>query len=263
MPDYAVVGHVEWVTFAQVPRLPRPGEILRARAAFDEAAGGGGVAAVQLARLAGACTFLTACRAPAAARLGELGVAVHAADRPTRRAFTFVDDAAERTITVLDERVVPHGSDPLPWDGLASCDAVYFTGGDAAAARAARAARRLVATPRAYESLRGVEIDVLVLSGNDRDEVGWADGLSARHRVLTDGDRGGRWMAGEREGRWAAAAPPGPPVDAYGCGDSFAAGLTYALGRDEPLERAVEFGARCGAACLSGRGPYGAPLPRE
>ena len=47
----AVVGHVEWVDFAVVPRLPRPGEILHAREHWEEAAGGGAVAAVQMAKL--------------------------------------------------------------------------------------------------------------------------------------------------------------------------------------------------------------------
>jgi ribokinase len=45
-------------------------------------------------------------------------------------------------------------------------------------------------------------------------------------------------------------------VDAYGSGDSFAAGLTYGLAAGHPVEQAVEFGARCGAACMAGRGPY-------
>ena len=34
----AVVGHVEWVTFAPVHRLPAPGEIVHAIEPFDEAA---------------------------------------------------------------------------------------------------------------------------------------------------------------------------------------------------------------------------------
>jgi ribokinase len=43
-------------------------------------------------------------------------------------------------------------------------------------------------------------------------------------------------------------------VDSYGCGDSFAAGLTVGLARGLPLEAALELGARCGATCLTGRG---------
>ncbi|HEX9313161.1 MAG TPA: PfkB family carbohydrate kinase, partial [Actinomycetota bacterium] len=49
---------------------------------------------------------------------------------------------------------------------------------------------------------------------------------------------------------------PGPRVDAYGCGDSFAAGLTYGLGAGLPLEEVFDLAARCGASCMTGRGPY-------
>ena len=52
----------------------------------------------------------------------------------------------------------------------------------------------------------------------------------------------------------------GAPVDSYGCGDSFAAGFTYALatGSDPFL-----LAARCGALCALGRGPYGYELTLE
>ena len=53
---------------------------------------------------------------------------------------------------------------------------------------------------------------------------------------------------------------PAPVSDLYGCGDSFAAGLTYGLGAGLPVARALELGARCGAACATGRGPYAAQL---
>jgi ribokinase len=56
----AVVGHVEWIEFARVERVPQPGEIVHAFETWQEVGGGGAVAAVQLARLAGECVFLTA-----------------------------------------------------------------------------------------------------------------------------------------------------------------------------------------------------------
>ena len=56
----AVVGHVEWVQFARVPHVPVAGEILHASETWEAAGGGGAVAAVVLARLAGAADFLTA-----------------------------------------------------------------------------------------------------------------------------------------------------------------------------------------------------------
>jgi ribokinase len=79
--------------------------------------------------------------------------------------------------------------------------------------------------------------------------------------VATLGARGGRWTGAEgRTGTFQAAPLPGPPVDAYGCGDSFAAGLTFGLGRGDSIEEAVALAARCGAVCLAGDGPYGAQL---
>ena len=269
----AVVGHVEWLDFAVVDHLPVAGEIVSASEHLELPAGGGAVAAVQLRKLAGAALFLTALgddeRARrAAAELREThGVELHAAirPRPHRRAFTHLDAHAERTITVLGDRLVPHGDDALPWGRLADVDGVYLTGGDGAAARAARAARVLVATTRAADALTAAEVaaDVLVASRRDEKERVALDGVPAPRRatVLTDGAHGGRWEGADgTEGAWAAAAPPGPPVDAYGCGDSFAAGLTYGLAAGMELPAALRLAARCGAACLTGRGPYAAQL---
>ena len=216
-----VVGHVEWVDFAVVERLPVPGEILHAGQHFAEAAGGGGVAAVQMRRLLGAAAFWTAVgddghgRA-AVERLGDVhGVDLHAARRPReqRRCFTYLDAAHERTITVLGPRLVPHGEDPLPWEALRELDAVYVTGGDAHAIRAARAARVVVATPRALPALAEahIELDALVASATDPGER-VADGEldpPPRLVVRTRGGSGGAWAAHEgRTGTWRASPRP-------------------------------------------------------
>ncbi|HSD78448.1 MAG TPA: PfkB family carbohydrate kinase [Solirubrobacteraceae bacterium] len=272
-PRVAVVGHVEWMDFAVVDHVPRPGEIVHAAQTFEEAGGGGAVAAVQLRRLAGAAAFYTALGDDALAGRAreELatrhGLDVHAAvrRRAQRRGWTYLDAGHERTITVIGERLVPHGDDDLGWEELAATDAVYLTGGDAAAVRRARRARVLVATPRAADALgeSGIELDVLVASANDADERAWAQRLDPppRRVVLTSGAEGGRWTAAEgRTGTWEAVAPPGEPVDSYGCGDSFAAGLTFALGAGMALDDALRLAARCGAWCLTGRGPYGRQL---
>ena len=263
----AVVGHVEWVRFARVPHVPVAGEVMHAHDPFEEPAGGGAVAAVQLARLAGEAVLITALGEDehgrrAVARLRELGVHVLAARRgdPTRSAVTLVDDAGERTITTFGSRLEPLGADELPWSVLEEMDAVYFTAGDLPALRAARAARVLVASPRAIDALgRGVALDALVLSADDtveRREAARAQG-EAELLVFTDGERGGAFR--ERSGHsgtWTAAPPPGHPVDSYGCGDSFAAGLAYGLGAGLTAAAALDLAARCGAACLTGRGPY-------
>lgn len=274
-PKVAVVGHIEWLDFALVDHLPAPGEIVTAREHFAVPAGGGAVAAVQLRQLAGAADFFTVVgddehgRRSIAELRGQHGLTVHSTTRavPQRRAFTHVDANAERTITVLGERLVPHGADPLPWERLDGADGVYYTGGDAEAARAARRARFLVATGRAPEGLLagGVVPDVLV--GSERDEKERAGiaafGDGARWTVLTDGARGGRWSGADgSSGTWGPVTPPGPPVDAYGCGDSFAGALAYGLGAGLGIEGAVLLAARCGAWCVTGRGPYGRQLTR-
>ena len=264
----AVVGHVEWVDFALVDHVPVPGEIIHAAQAPAVPAGGGAVAAVQLARLAGECLFLTALGDDdnghrAAAALEAMGVRVEAAWRaePQRRAFVHLDTSAERTITVLGRRCSPRGGDPLPWSELADCDAVYVTAGDGAALRAARSARTVVATVRALESLReaAVELDVLLASSNDATERYEPGDLEPPPRAVarTNGAAGGRITRSDGGGSdWDPAPLPGPPVDSYGAGDSFAGGLTYGLADRRPEAAALELAARCGAACVSGRGPY-------
>ncbi|HEX8714986.1 MAG TPA: PfkB family carbohydrate kinase [Solirubrobacteraceae bacterium] len=264
-PSVAVVGHVEWVQYAHVSHVPRAGEVVHAHDPFEEPAGGGAVVAVQLARLAGESLLITALgdddpARRSLARLAELGVRVaHATrDAPTRRAVTLVDDRRERTITTFGERLQPLGADAaLPWRELARMDAVYFTAGDADALRAARV---LVANPRARGALgQGVPIDALVLSASDAIERGAAAPVEdeAELLVFTEGDRGGSYRTRNgRSGRWQAAEAPGEPVDSYGCGDSFAAGLTYGLGAGMDLPDALALAARCGAVCLTGRGPY-------
>jgi ribokinase len=293
-PRVAVVGHVEWVRFARVAHVPRAGEVTHAREPFEEPAGGGAVAAVQLARLAGSSMLVTALGEDdpgrrSAARLRELGVDVRAARRtqPTRSAVTLVDDARERTITTFGERLEPTATDAeLPWDAFGELDAVYFTAGDVRALRAARAARVLVASPRAADALgQGVALDALVLSADDAIEREAARRAQedAALVVSTRGARGGSYWergaaqdestartstahgdaeGGGTEGTWAASPPPGPIVDSYGCGDSFAAGLTYGLGAGLTVAAALELAARCGAACLTGRGPYERQMPQ-
>ena len=263
-----MVGHVEWIEFARVERQPLAGEIVHARESWEEPGGGGAVAAVQLARLAGACELFTALGGDELGRrargeLEQLGLSVHACERdePQRRAFVHLDGAGERTITVIGERLGPAGDDPLPWELLEETDAVYFTAGDVAALERARAASVLVSTARGLEVLveAGCELDALVSSGADAGERYETGSLEPPPRLVvrTAGPAGGEWESREGErGRWEATPLPGPVSDAYGCGDSFAAGLTYGLGRGDAPAAALELAARCGAACLSGRGPY-------
>jgi ribokinase len=261
----AVVGHVEWVEFARVDHMPGQGEIVHALETWEEPAGGGAVAAVQLANLGGSCLLFTALADDELGRrsreeLESRGVTVHAGNAPgtQRRALTHVDEDGERTITVLGDKLLPSGEDgTLPWEELHRCDAVYFVSGDVAALRAARHSPVLVATARELATLRRalVPVDVLVGSGEDAAERFETGELEPETRIVvtTAGALGGWIRPG---GPFRAASLPGPVSDAYGCGDCFAAGLTYGLALGKPVDEAVALGSRCGAAVLTGRGAY-------
>jgi ribokinase len=266
-----VVGHVEWVRFAAVERLPEPGEIIHVRNSWLEPAGGGAVAAAQLLKLAGTCDFFVAVGKDETGKeallgLEQLGLRVHAAvrDEPQRLAFTYLDADGERTITLIGEKLHPFGCDTLPWGELAEIDAVYFSAGDVEALRVARRARVLVATARELPTLvnAGVQLDALVGSGTDPEEAYEPGQLEPEPALVvrTRGREGGSFVAGKQSGTYAPAELPGPLVDAYGAGDSFAAGLAFALARGDETEAALAFASRCGAAAMTGRGAYGGQL---
>ncbi len=265
MSGFAVVGHVEWVDFLRVSHVPSPGEIVQASEAWAETAGGGAVAAVQLAKLAGTATFFTAFGNDdhgrrAAAELRAHGVEVEAVvrDRPQRRAVALLDARGERTIAVLGERLVPSG--PTSCRGGASPRWTASTSPAGIRRRCGprarcRDARRHAPRRRALEG-SDVTLDALVRSAgdvgerDDRPQPGW----SARLTVDTRGADGGTYAATDgRAGSFAAAPLPGPVVDAYGAGDSFAAGLTFALGSGMDVDAALALAARCGAGNLTGR----------
>ncbi|HKH40261.1 MAG TPA: PfkB family carbohydrate kinase [Solirubrobacterales bacterium] len=264
----AAVGHVEWVEFVRGDHVPAAGEIVHAHDNFEEPAGGGAVAAVQLARLAGGATFLTALGEDelarrTRARLAEFGVIVRNATRddPTRRALTFLDAHGERTIITIGERLAPRGRDPLDWDELRRADGVYLTAADAEALHAARGAGVLVASPRAGRVLHeeDVRLDALVYSDRDEFEIAFAGALDPPPTLLvaTRGAEGGRYETAQGQtGSWTAAPLPGPIADTYGAGDSFAAALTFALAQGQGPDAALALAARAGAVCLTGRGPY-------
>lgn len=144
----AVVGHVEWTRLVRVARVPAAGEITHAAVFWEGPAGGGAVAAVQMARLAGTCTLFTALGADDAGRRARaelecLGVEVRTAPRSgrTREGVALIDDSGERTLVTLGERLAPQAADPLGWSDLSGYDAAYFTAGGPAGLVAARQAR--------------------------------------------------------------------------------------------------------------------------
>jgi ribokinase len=268
----AVVGHVEWIEFVRVASVPEQGAIIHASRGWGVAAGGGAVAAVQLANLAGEAMLFTTFGCDERGRKSResleaqrVRVLAHEIDIPQRYGVTFIDDDGERTITVVGERLTLRGDDSrLPWDELDGADGVYFVSGDAASVRRARKARVLVAASRSLDVLKeaGVELDALVGSASDPGERYENGDLDPPPRLVvrTEGALGGTLEPG---GHYDAVAPPGPVADAYGCGDCFAAGLTYGLAAGMSAAEAVNLGARCGATVLTGHGPYERQLTLE
>ncbi|HEY0388328.1 MAG TPA: PfkB family carbohydrate kinase [Gaiellales bacterium] len=256
MLNLAVVGHVEWVTHTEAPFIPPPGEIVHLTDPLSEPAGGGAVTAAALVRMGARVTFFTAAGddVPLAEWMGELGVRVVAAPRPVphTRALVMRDPTGERTICVVGENLQPTADDALPWEELAACDGVYFTGSDPRTLRLARQARVLVVTARRFDALveSGVEVDALVGSGNDRGEQFDLARLTKppKHVVVTDGVRGGTG--------YTAVPPPGPVVDSYGAGDTFVAGVLYGLADGRPLSEALALGAERAAEAVTWRGAY-------
>jgi len=237
MTRVAVIGHVEWVDFVRLEDYPPRGGLAQATRIDEHAAGGAVVAASVLAALGAEVEFFCALGHDERARRAEReltarGVTVHAARRaqPSRFVFTMLDEGGERTIVTVGERLQPSGR--------------------------ARAARTLVVTPRAGDHDAGLsaapEVDATVFSTHDGDEQRWAEDWEAHSRLMvaTDGAHGGRWW-GESSGRWSAARVPGPIRDSYGCGDSFAAGLTFGLASGHDVADAAAIGARCGAEMLT------------
>jgi ribokinase len=263
----AVVGHLEWVEFLRVARVPEAGEIANAELRLSVPAGGGAVAAVQLARFGAECAFFTALGDDDIGHrshheLEARGVTVHAAFRAEaqRRAITMVDAQRERTIVTIGTRAVPKASDALPWGDLAACDAVYITGCDATAVHHARRARVLVGTSRVLSLFResGVQLDALVGSAVDASErYDHGDlAVSPKLAVRTQGDRGGYYLLPDGSSHRYAPVPADVTGDTYGAGDTFAAALTFALGERLQVPEALAFAAARAAEVVAFEGPF-------
>lgn len=254
--------------FARATGPVVPGTILHLDGeTWDEAGGGGGVAARALPGLgASPARFYTSLGDDDAARAAERvltgdGVDVCAARFPgeQNRVLGVIEPDGERTLFILGPNTHPTLDDPLPWDELARFDAAFFTGEDPRTLVAARRARVLVVTARRLGSLieSGVQADVLIGSGTDPGEQFRDDDLPVRPHIIvrTEGAAGGGYRTDSGEaGRYPAAALPGPRADTYGAGDVMMAALTLELGAGRALEEALARAATAAAAQLTRRG---------
>ena len=263
----AVVGHVEWVNFLSVDKLPCSGQISHGRSYLELPSGGGAVAAVQMQKLTKKQVhFFTSLGKDklgilSKEKLEEYGLNVHVAweDKPTREGISFLDKSGERSITVMGERLEPKAKDNLPWDQLASFDGVFVTATDPMGLELCRNSKVLVASPRVgSESFRSInfELDALVGSYFDEDEKKQSESLVeiTKVTILTAGSLGCVALPG---GTFATKDIGNNLIDSYGCGDSFAAGLTAGLACKLDLENAINIGSYCGYNSAMHLGPYG------
>jgi len=265
-PRIAVIGHVQHVTIGRVPALPERGAIVHLAETRWIPGGGGGVAFFQLARGPGEILLYTALGSDTAGdtvreRIEATGARIYAVRRPGPHArdVTMLTPDGERTIVVVDEPLHPRHDDALPWEALATCDAVFYTAYDPELIRRARAARVLVVTARRAESLAraGVEADVVVGSGLDPREAGRRADYPVPPRVLvmTEGARGGRIETARGTTHFAAPRLAAPAVGSYGAGDTFAAALTWYTATGLAPEDACARAAAHAAAVLRGAEP--------
>ena len=131
----AVIGHLEWSSFTKVDHAVKPGEIERTSDSWEEVGGGGAVAAIQLSKLNGSCTFFTAIGndesgKKALDQLKTQGVEVHAyidEQQPTRRIFVQIDKDGQRSGDLTGNiKPLAKESDHLPWNELSQYDAAYL-----------------------------------------------------------------------------------------------------------------------------------------
>jgi len=262
----AVVGHIEWVSFIEVEKMPSQGIIRHGSKVEEKPAGGGAVSAVQMSELShNQVHFFTSLGKDAIGnecykKLSSLGLKLHVAwrDKPTRRGFSFVDCNGDRAITVIGERLQPNAEDPLPWNLLSQFDGIFITATDSDVIRECRKAKVLCATPRlSIQELNksNIELNALIGSKLDPDEQYDCQRLSRRPKLLisTEGAHGGEVSPG---GSYKAIELKSKLMDTYGCGDSFAAGFTAGLAAKWSVKKSLHLAAECGAECATQFGPY-------
>ena len=218
---------------SRVPALPAAGQIVQGERRLEEPAGGGGVIARQVARLAGRCEFFTALGDDelgrrAERRLAELGVDVHVA--ALRRDETGAGCTSTRTASGRS-RCSPRSCGRAARFRCEGYDArlLRLGGRRGAAVRSARAVRRCDRA-RAADAPRG--------GGPARPA---RRQRARRRRTLRrlsrrEDRRPDRRPARRNGERRAVRQPrrcPAPIVDTYGAGDSFSAALCFALARGD------------------------------
>ena len=234
------------------------------------------MAAMQLARLDG--TALRSSppgrrrhghRPAGAARAGSAcGCTSRGATSPSASAFTFVDDGAERTITVMGDRLVPAAA-RRPAVGRAATTSMPSTSPAATPGRAAGPRRHGAdrhAARRARAARERVALDALILSVDDVDRGAPRPATSNRRRGSSSRPQGAQGGALDRARGTHRPLPVrrrcrARSADSYGAGDCFAAASRSRWARAGD-RRGVAVGASCGAKAMTRAGGWG-PEPQS
>lgn len=269
------------------PRLPAPGESVFGDSFRTYPGGKGGNQAVQLAKL-GVETQLIGrvgndiygdqlINSLEAAGVNTAGV-IRDSDNGTGKGWVFIDDDGENYIIVVPEaNAVWRASDLAPLRALRPGAAVFLCQLETPVAivdrclRLAKAARALtilnaapaIELPAALFST----VDALVLNQTEaafytRRQIDGVDSALAAARelrergvgaaVITLGERGA--IAHTEAGDFHSDAYSVKTVDVTAAGDSFCAGLAFALTRGEGMSAALQFACACGALTVTRAG---------
>ncbi len=264
--NFAVIGHVEWINFLRVDKLPKPGIISHSQKSLEFPAGGGSVVAKTLSDLTTKQVhFFTSLGNDYYGKkcfeiLSNMGIKLHVAwrDKPTRRGFSLIDSDGERSITVIGERLAPNNRDKLNWNIFRKMDGIFITASDSEIFKKARVANSLCTTPRAGINTinnSNVFLDGLIGSNLDPGEAFSLSELfvKPKYTIKTEGENGGVVFPG---GRYEALKNKKPRIDSYGCGDSFAAGIIYGLTSKWSMDKTLNLAKVLGRNSSEFFGPY-------
>ena len=262
----AVVGHVEWISFISVDKLPKHGEISHGEIYLETVAGGGAVTAIQMnKKFNHQIEFFTALGRDKLGeicyeQLAETGIKLNIAwkNEKTRKGISFLDQNSERSITVIGKRLMPTSFDLLPWAKLKDFDGVFVSATDTKGLNFCRRAKIMTITPRlGLEKIKkaGIFYDAIIGSDLDPEERFKSNEIKPmpKYCIRTRGKDGG---ISEPGGIYSPYKLNEKVIDSYGCGDSFAAGLTIGLAANLNLNQAIDLGTYFGAKCACHLGPY-------
>jgi ribokinase len=295
MADVFVLGSINQDFVLKVERRPNPGETVTNAELSTHNGGKGANQAAAAALLGASVTFLGRVGddefgEPLVRALQEKGVDTSLVERvsgkSTGAAFITVTPDGENAITVApgaNRSLTPEDAEAASEANgdarvlVAQMEIPVETVLRAVEVAAAAGTRALVNLAPTFEVPRELleKLDPLVVNEHEAafllgSEVEGVDGaLSAAPQLLSLGPRSAVITVGEAGAVFAdggsrrhISAPKVDVVDTTGAGDAFVGALAAKLAREAPLEEAVSYAVRAGAAAVTKEGAQGAlPTP--